>query len=40
MLYFVAKDDGSRRHYFTATHQEHLRMKQRARETREKPDAP
>lgn len=36
MLYFVAKDDGSREHFFTATNGEHVRMKQVAKMNRER----
>jgi UPF0755 protein len=34
LLYFVAKEDGSREHYFTATNRQHEKMKQRARTNR------
>ncbi|MFH0918997.1 MAG: endolytic transglycosylase MltG [Fibrobacterota bacterium] len=34
MLFFVAKVDGSYGHFFTATHDEHLRMKEESRKAR------
>ena len=36
-LYFVAKEDGSREHFFTSNNADHNRMKEVARANRRKP---